>query len=254
MPVSHIKQVQKTAETPPDQPILQVDDLQYTYPTGQPALRGISFSISKGEKVALVGHNGSGKSTLMLNLIGILNGEGNIRVSGLQKTEENLPVIRSKIGLVFQNPDDQLFSPTVFADVAFGPIHMGYSEEETKQRVQTALSAVGMSEFSNRLSYHLSTGEKKRISIATVLSMDPELIVLDEPSAGLDPKARRSLMNLLRELPHGLLVATHDLLMVKELLPRTIILHQGKIGADGATESLLNDPALLDAHGLEMPI
>ena len=163
-------------------------------------------------------------------------------------------MIRSKLGLVFQNPDDQLFSPTVFADVAFGPIHMGFSEGEINQRVAKALAAVGMSDFSDRLSYHMSTGEKKRVAIATVLSMDPEIIVLDEPTAGLDPKARRSLIHLLRELPQSMLVATHDLLMVKELLPRTIVLHQGKIVADQPTETLLANTALLEAHGLEMPI
>ncbi len=254
MPVIHKKKTYTSENSTSATHILAVENLKYSYPGGQEALQGISFTISPGEKVALVGHNGSGKSTLMLNLIGILNGEGLISISGLGKTEENLPLIRSKVGLVFQNPDDQLFSPTVFADVAFGPIHMGYSEVETKERVSAALEAVGMIEFSERLSYHLSTGEKKKIAIATVLSMDPELIILDEPSAGLDPKARRSLINLLRELPQSLLIATHDLLLVKELLPRTIILYQGKITADGPTENLLADTKLLEANGLEMPI
>lgn len=254
MPITHQTQPSIQVKSPAHEPILTIEDLGFTYPTGRMALHGISFKQSSGEKVALVGHNGSGKSTLLLNLIGILNGEGNIRVAGLELTEENLPIIRSKVGLVFQNPDDQLFSPTVFADVAFGPIHLGYSEEETIKRVDAALSAVGMSDYSNRLSYHLSTGEKKRISIATVLSMDPEIIVLDEPTAGLDPKARRSLITLLRDLPQSMLVATHDLLMVKELFPRTIILHQGTIAADGPTETILSDAALLETHGLEMPI
>lgn len=253
MPISH--NIKSTLPTEADSsgPILQIEQLSFAYPTGQQALQDINLTISKGEKVALVGHNGSGKSTLLLNLIGILNGEGTVSVSGLQKIKENLSTIRAKLGLVFQNPDDQLFSPTVFADVAFGPIHMGFSEEEITQRVEYALEAVGMRDFSNRLSYHMSTGEKKRIAIATVLSMDPEIIILDEPTAGLDPKARRSLINLLRELPQSMLVATHDLLMVKELLPRTIILHQGKIVADQPTDILLADNALLEAFGLEMP-
>jgi len=254
MPINHKKISPNPVATDTTIPILQIDKLSFSYPTGQQALQEVSLTISPGEKVALVGHNGSGKSTLLLNLIGILNGEGNITVSGLERTKENLSVIRAKLGLVFQNPDDQLFSPTVFADVAFGPIHMGFSEDEINHRVEYALAAVGMSEFSNRLSYHLSTGEKKRIAIATVLSMDPEIIVLDEPTAGLDPKARRSLINLLRELPQSMLVATHDLFMVKELLPRTIILHQGKIVADQPTETLLADTPLLETHGLEMPI
>ena len=254
MPISHNNKLTFPTKTDPSVPILQIDQLSFAYPTGQDALQNITLTISPGEKVALVGHNGSGKSTLLLNLIGILNGEGNISISGLKKTKENLSTIRAKLGLVFQNPDDQLFSPTVFADVAFVPIHMGFSDEEINQRVELALAAVGMSEFTNRLSYHMSTGEKKRIAIATVLSMDPEIIVLDEPTAGLDPKARRSLINLLRELPQSMLVATHDLLMVKDLLPRTIILHRGKIVADQPTESLLTDTALLDSYGLEMPL
>lgn len=254
MPINHKANKIQIAEAPSESSILEIKNLQFSYPTGQHALKEVSLTISKGEKVALVGHNGSGKSTLMLNLIGILNGQGDITISGMNINEKNLPIIRSKVGLVFQNPDDQLFSPTVFADVAFGPIHMGYSEEETFERVRKALDAVGMADFSNRLSFHLSTGEKKKISIATVLSMDPELIIFDEPSAGLDPKARRGLINLLRDLPQSMLVATHDLLLVKEILPRTIILHQGRIVADGATKLILGDNALLDTYGLEMPI
>jgi energy-coupling factor transporter ATP-binding protein EcfA2 len=175
-------------------------------------------------------------------------------VAGLTLGEENLPLIRSLVGLVFQNPDDQLFSPTVFEDVAFGPLHMGFSEDETRHRVESALEMVNMSMYIDRLSYHLSMGEKKRVAIATVLSMQPDLIILDEPSAGLDPRARRSLINLLRELPQTLLVATHDLLLVRELLPRIIILDQGQVVADGQTTEILSNTPLLEAHGLEMPI
>lgn len=254
MPVLHDKKIKLTSPPTTGGAILEVDELTFAYPAGHLALDHVSLKLQRGEKVALVGHNGSGKSTLMLNIIGILNGEGGIRVNGMALTEENLPFIRAKVGLVFQNPDDQLFSPTVFEDVAFGPLHMGYSEAETQERVGNALADVGMEKFANRLSYHLSTGEKKRVAIATVLSMDPELIILDEPSAGLDPKARRSLINLLRELPQSLLVATHDLLMVRELLPRTVILDSGQVVADGDTEQLLADKDLLDKHGLELPI
>lgn len=254
MPVMHDLKDRFSEITVKDEVILQIRDLSFSYPSGQHALDGVSFELNPGEKVALVGHNGSGKSTLMLNIIGILKGEGQIRVGELDLSEENLPVIRSCVGLVFQNPDDQLFSPTVFEDVAFGPLHMGISEEETKQRVENALAAVGMEKFDKRLSYHLSTGEKKRVAIATVLSMDPKLIILDEPSAGLDPRARRSLIELLQDLPQSLLVATHDLLMVRELLPRTIILDSGRIVADGLTEDILSDDDLLHKHGLEMPI
>jgi cobalt/nickel transport system ATP-binding protein len=166
---------------------------------------------------------------------------------------KNLPLIRAAVGLVFQNPDDQLFSPTVFEDVAFGPLHMGLPEDEVRSRVAEALQAVRMSSFADRLSHHLSVGEKKRIAIATVLSMRPQLLVLDEPSAGLDPRARRTLINLLRELPITMLVSTHDLAMVKELFPRTVIMDNGEIVADALTIEILADSALLESHGLEMP-
>ena len=155
---------------------------------------------------------------------------------------------------MFQNPDDQLFSPTVFDDVAFGPLHMGYPEAEVRQRVTQALAQVGMAGFEERLSHHLSIGQKKRVAIATVLSMDPEILVLDEPSAGLDPRARRSLINLLRELPLTMLVSTHDMLLVQELFPRMIVMDEGRVVADGETAVLLRDIAFLEEHGLEMPV
>lgn len=234
-------------------PTLMVKDLQFSYPDGHVALHGVSLQINQGEKVALVGPNGAGKSTLMLQLNGILTGQGEIEVAGLPVTKTNLPLIRAKVGLVFQNPDDQLFSPTVFEDVAFGPLHMGLPKNEVYQHVEWALAQVGMGDYAQRLSHHLSVGEKKRISIATVLSMSPELLVLDEPSAGLDPRARRKLINLLRALPHTMLVSSHDMLMVRELFPRMVIMDQGLIVADGPTEVLMEDEALLEAHGLERP-
>jgi cobalt/nickel transport system ATP-binding protein len=157
------------------------------------------------------------------------------------------------VGLVFQNPDDQLFSPTVFEDVAFGPLHMGLSEAEVRARVDAALEAVRMTSYKDRLSHHLSVGEKKRIAIATVLSMNPSVLVLDEPSAGLDPRARRTLINLLRELPITMLVSTHDMRLVQELFPRTIVMDDGNIVADGLTMDILEDEELLTAHGLEKP-
>lgn len=235
------------------QPALLVQNLDYAYPDGHVALRQVSLTIEPGEKVALVGPNGAGKSTLMLHLNGILAGQGQIQVAGLPLIKPNLPVIRGKVGLVFQNPDDQLFSPTVFEDVAFGPLHLGLREAEVRSRVTRALEQVGMAAYAERLSHHLSVGEKKRIAIATVLSMQPDLLVLDEPSAGLDPRARRALINLLRELPLTMLVSTHDMLMVYELFSRTVIMDEGRIVADGRTETLLQDEALLEAHGLESP-
>jgi len=236
-----------------DRPTLSVDMLRFAYPDGRIALRGVSLQIKRCEKVALVGPNGAGKSTLMLHLNGILDGDGDIQVAGLPVTKPNLPVIRAKVGLVFQNPDDQLFSPTVFEDVAFGPLHMGLPEAEVHARVTEALEQVAMLDYADRLSHHLSAGEKKRIAIATVLSMKPEILILDEPSAGLDPRARRGLINLLRELPLTMLVSTHDMLMVRELFPRMIIMDEGQVVADGATDILLADEVLLETHGLERP-
>jgi cobalt/nickel transport system ATP-binding protein len=234
-------------------PLLAVEDLHFNYPDGQAALRGITLRLRQGEKVALVGPNGAGKSTLLLHLNGILSGRGQVQVTGIALERANLPLIRAKVGLVFQNPDDQLFSPTVFEDVAFGPLHMGLPEAEVRTRVDRALEQVGMHAYAERLSHHLSVGEKKRIAIATVLAMDPQILVFDEPSAGLDPRARRTLITLLRTLPLTMLVSTHDMLMVRELFPRMVIMDEGRIVADGATAQLLGDAALLEAHGLEQP-
>jgi len=209
----------------------------------------------------LVGPNGAGKSTLMLHLNGILpqgarasmHAQGEVTVGGNRLTRDNLPAIRAMVGLVFQNPDDQLFSPTVFEDVAFGPLHMGLPREEVERRVNTALEAVRMTAFRDRLSHHLSVGEKKRIAIATVLSMNPQILILDEPSAGLDPRGRRTLINLLRDLPISMLVSTHDMRLVEELFPRTIVMDEGQIVADGPTRNILENEELLTAHGLEKP-
>lgn len=250
MPITH---AQKTFEINIDstQPVIAIESLNFAYPDGHVALRDLSLEIKQGEKIALVGPNGAGKSTLMLHLNGILGSESGLRVGGFPLKKQNLPVIRALIGLVFQNPDDQLFSPTVFEDVAFGPLHMGLPEDEIVERVKEALAHVDMSGFEERLSHHLSTGQKKRIAIATVLSMRPQVLVLDEPSAGLDPRARRGLIELLRSLPITMLVSTHDLRMVSELFPRTVIMDEGRIVADGDTPTLLADEALLERHGLE---
>ena len=233
--------------------IIKVSDLHFAYPDEHVALRGVSFNLCEGDKVALVGPNGAGKSTLMLQLNGILDGRGGIEIGGMRLSRDNLPVIRAMVGLVFQNPDDQLFSPTVFEDVAFGPLHMGLPEEEVFARVDSALEAVRMSSYRDRLSHHLSVGEKKRIAIATVLSMNPKILILDEPSAGLDPRARRTLINLLRDLPITMLISTHDMRMVQELFPRTIVMDDGRIVADGMTHEILEDETFLKEHGLEKP-
>ncbi len=261
MPIIHEEQIQDAAKRTGRGGVisLAVENLSFAYPDGHPALADVTLKIERGEKVALVGPNGAGKSTLMLHLNGILgshagkDGDSPIRVGGMPVIKSNLPVVRARVGVVFQNPDDQLFSPTVFEDVAFGPLHMGLAEAEVRKRVSAALDQVGMADYVNRMSHHLSVGEKKRIAIATVLSMQPEILVLDEPSAGLDPRARRSLINLLRALPLTMLVSSHDMLMVRELFPRMVIMDEGRVVADGETGALMDDAALLQAHGLEKP-
>ncbi len=251
MPITHTTTPLTKPECEGD--ILQVEDLHFSYPDGRVALKGVSLNMCAGDKAALVGPNGAGKSTLILNLNGILEGKGTIEVGGMKLARGNMPAIRAMVGLVFQNPDDQLFSPTVFEDVAFGPLHMGLSEEEVRQRVEAALDAVRMSAYRERLCHHLSAGEKKRIAIATALAMNPNVLILDEPSAGLDPRGRRTLINLLRDLPITMLASTHDMRLVKELFPRTIVMDEGRIVADGLTSAILEDEALLNAHGLERP-
>jgi cobalt/nickel transport system ATP-binding protein len=232
---------------------IEIKNLTFSYPDGTSALCDVSLSIEPGEKVALVGPNGAGKSTLILHLNGILSGHGLVRVCSLEVTKENLGRVRSCVGLVFQSPEDQLFSPTVFDDVAFGPLYQGLPPAEVVQRVDQALDAVHMLSYKKRVSHHLSMGEKKRIAIATVLSMQPEVLVLDEPTGGLDPRSRRSLIHLLQELPLTMLASTHDMLLVREIFPRMIVLDEGRVVADGPTRVLMNDAALLEAHGLERP-
>jgi cobalt/nickel transport system ATP-binding protein len=232
---------------------IEIRDLSYVYHDGRQALRGINLDVRPGEKVALVGPNGAGKSTLLLHLNGILQGDGAVRVLGREVTEPHLAHIRAQVGLVFQDPDDQLFSPTVFEDVAFGPLYAGLPEEEIRCRVGWALAQVGAQAYAERVSHHLSLGEKKRIAIASVLSMQPEILALDEPTAGLDPRTRRRLIELLQELSQTMLVATHDINMAAEILPRTVILDEGRMVADGPTDELLRDAALMEAHGLEVP-
>lgn len=232
---------------------IDVEGLCFTYPDGRQALRQVRLFIAPGEKVALVGPNGAGKSTLLLNLAGILRGEGRISVASVELSDATLKRIRASVGVVFQDPDDQLFSSTVFDDVAYGLRYMGTPKAEIGGRVADALGAVGMADSEARIPYHLSGGEKKRVAIATVLAMDPEILVLDEPTSGLDPRGRRGIMNLLRQLPQTMLVSTHDIRMVWELFPRVVLLNEGRIVADGKTQDVLSDAVLMDENGLEVP-
>jgi cobalt/nickel transport system ATP-binding protein len=234
----------------PAEPIIRADNLSFTYADGRPALRGVSLTVGQGETVALIGPNGAGKSTLLLHLNGILHTNGALQVLGKTLGDKNLRWVRARVGLVFQNPDDQLFSPTVFDDVAFGPINMGLPESGVREAVQRALTSVGMSGYEQRPPHHLSWGERKRVAIATVLSMSPEILAFDEPTSNLDPRSRWSLIRLIRTLPATKIIATHDLDMVRDLCPRTIVLHQGSVAADGPTAAILDDMSLLKANGL----
>jgi cobalt/nickel transport system ATP-binding protein len=229
---------------------IEVNDLSFVYPDGRPALHRVSLSVGHGEKVALVGPNGAGKSTLILLLTGLLAGEGSIQLFGQELSDGNIKALRSRVGLVFQDPDDQLFSTTVFEDVAFGPLYAGLPEAEIRRRAEAALSHVGLEGFEDRLSHHLSLGEKKRASIATVLAMEPDLLILDEPTAGLDPRTRRNLVDYLRSLDHTLVVATHDLDLVADVFERTVVLDGGEKVEDGPSRDILGDHELLLRHGL----
>ncbi len=230
--------------------VIEIKDLSFTYPDGHRGLKDVNFAVCPGENVAVIGPNGAGKSTLLLHLNGILRGNSTVKICGLTVVEKNLKEIRKKVGLIFQDPEDQLFSLNVFDDVAFGPINMGYSESEVKRRVAQALEWVGMVGYEQRSPHHLSVGEKKRIAIATVLALSPEILVIDEPTSNLDPRSKWSLVELLNQLPITKIIATHDLELVRALCHRTVVMDEGKIAADGKTESILNDILLLKAHGL----
>ena len=233
---------------------LEIEHLHFVYPDGTEALRGIDLAVEPGERVALVGPNGAGKSTLLLHLNGILEAShGSVRLDGVRVDRGTARQIRARVGLVFQDPDDQLFSPTVREDVAFGPVHMGLTAAAVHDRVELALAAVGMGGSERRVPHHLSVGERKRISVATVLSMDPAVLVFDEPTAGLDPRGRREVMAVMAGRAETLLAASHDLAMVAEVFPRVVIIDGGQVVADGPTADVLDDESMLLAHGLERP-
>jgi cobalt transport protein ATP-binding subunit len=236
---------------------IEIDHLKYRYHDGTEALRGVSFRALPGECVALLGPNGSGKSTLLLHLNGILpetsSGNGTVKIFGETVSQKNLAAVRREVGLVFQDPDDQLFCATVADDVAFGPQQLGLPADEVTSRVKKSLAQVGLAGFGQRATHHLSHGEKRRACLAGVLACEPKILVLDEPTSDLDPRGRREFKALLRVMPGTKIIATHDLELAVELCARTIILDCGEIIADGRTIDLLNDERLMLTHGLERP-
>ncbi len=262
---------------PPAIPAVRVLGLTYRYPDGRAALRGVDLTIMAGESIALVGPNGAGKSTLLLHLNGILPGSArgagqplhahgasskgggekpapSVWIDGLEVNPKNAPEVRRRVGLLFQDPDDQLFSTTVIEDVAFGPLNLGRSKAQARAIALDCLARVDLAEAADRAPHHLSFGERKRACLAGVLACEPTVLVMDEPTANLDPRARRRFLALIRGLPSTKLIATHDLEMALELCNRAVILDGGRVVANGLTRNILGDPNLLEAHGLEMPL
>jgi cobalt/nickel transport system ATP-binding protein len=235
--------------------VIDVCNLRYAYPSGPTALEGLSFQVADGESVGLVGPNGAGKTTLFLCLSGVLVPRAErLALCGLDLHQAgNRRALPTRVGIVFQNSDDQLFNTTVFDDVAFGPLNLGLPPEEVKQRVAEALDQVGLTGLEARVPFHLSGGEKRRVALAGVLAMRPAVLLLDEPSMHLDPRGRRELIRLIQQLPGTKVIAAHDLEMILETCGRTLLLDRGRLTADGPTRQLLADAALMEAHGLEVP-
>lgn len=235
--------------------ITEVKDLHYIYPDGHRAINGMSFRIHHGESVGIIGANGAGKSTLLMLLMGVIFPcQGEIRVGEVQLTKKTLPMIRQRLGMVFQDPDDQLFMTTVYDDVAFGPRNYKLDEKEVEKRAFQALEMVGILHLKDRAPFKLSGGEKRAAAIASVLSMQPDILVMDEPTAALDPKSRRRVMRLLQSFAHTKIITSHDLDMVFELCERTIVIKDGEIASDGPTSEILVNAELMDACGLEVPL
>lgn len=234
---------------------IHFEDVRYTYPGGYEALRGVSFHISHGEKVALIGKNGAGKSTILLHADALLlPASGYVDVGGIKATRKTLPLIRQSVGMIFQNPDDQLFMPTVEEDVAFGPLNMHLPAEDVACRVNAALRAVGCSDLADRSPSQLSGGQKRRVAIATVLSMEPSVLVMDEPTSNLDWGAREQVMDIIEHFSHTCLIATHDLDMIRRLCPRTIVIDSGKVIADTFTERVFDDVRLMEHLGITQTV
>jgi cobalt/nickel transport system ATP-binding protein len=233
--------------------VIDAADLRFRYPDGREALRGVNLAVDHGERVAVLGPNGAGKTTFVYHLNGLLRGQGRLEVAGLKVEDGTVRELRPRVGLVFQDPDDQLFMPTVREDVAFGPLNMGERPSAVEARVDETLRMVRMEHAAERPPHQLSMGERRRVAIATVLAMRPQLLVLDEPTANLDPRARRELLEVLTTIERTMLVVTHDLPFAAQLCERAVILSQGRIAADGACTAVLADGDLLAAHDLELP-
>jgi len=235
---------------------VRITRLSYSYPDGTKALEGIDLDVAQGERIAIVGPSGAGKSTLLLHLNGVLEAKtGTVRIMGLNLESANLRQIRRHVGLLFQDPNDQLFCPTVFEDIAFGPLNLSVPRDEIPRRVEKALADAGLDyTMRSRTSHHLSLGERRRVSLAAVLAMEPAILGMDEPTSNLDPRNRRHLIDVIRGLNATLIVAAHDLELVLDVCSRTVLMDHGRIWADGETRSMLGDAQLMEAHGLEVPL
>ncbi len=235
--------------------IVEFRDVRYRYPDGTEALRGVSFRVTHGESVGIVGANGAGKSTLLLHMNGhLLPTSGAVTIGEVPLAKGTRREIRRKVGIVFQNPDDQLFMPTVLDDVAFGPLNLGLSAEAAGERAADALRRVHAGDLADKPPHHLSTGQKSAVAIASVLAMDPDILVMDEPAASLDPKGRRALITLLKGFAHSKIVASHDLDLILDVCARCLVIREGVVAADGPTAEILSDRELLEANNLELPL
>lgn len=235
--------------------IIDFKDVHFAYPDGTEALNGISFRITHGESVGIVGANGAGKSTLISHMNGyLLPAKGSITIGDLQLNKTTINHARKTVGIVFQNPDDQLFMPTVFDDVAFGPLNLGMTEEKVVERVNEALNTVGCLHLKDKPPHHLSMGQKRAVTIAGVISMQPDILVMDEPAASLDPKSRRQLINLLKKFRHTKIIASHDLDLIMDVCERCLVISDGKVAADGASGELLTNEELLEKNNIELPL
>ena len=233
--------------------MLEFRNVSFSYEAGLPVINYLNFTVRKGETVGLIGANGAGKSTIMKLMLGLLQGEGKILVDGLPVEKKNLPVIRQKIGFVLQDSDNQMFMPTVYEDMIFGPLNYGLSKEEAETRVDRVLRDLNLEELKHRHNHKLSGGEKRMAAIATILAMEPEMVVMDEPSTALDPCNRRTVINTINRLPQTKLIASHDLDMILDTCQRVILLSHGRIAADGDTDTILRDKELLEANRMELP-